>query len=88
MCILYNESQCGKTELDSPFFHFDHQLQKYTRHDKSTVLTPSEMSDTMKNNSGVNNLHFNIVGFRRNYLDNLFDDTGVYSYGKLKQRIK
>ena len=84
--ILHNESQDGKTELDSTFFHFKHQLRKYIRHGKSSVLTPSDMSDAMKYNNGLRNSHFNIVELNRNYLDKLFDDKGTY-YGKLKQRI-
>ena len=87
MRILHNEPQDGKTGLDSSFFHFKHQLREYICHNKSSVITPSDMSDTMKYNRGVRNFHFNIVGFSQNYLDKLFDDKGAY-YRTLKQRLK
>ena len=85
--IIHNESQDGKTELDSSFAHFKLQLRKYIRHYKSSVLTPFDMAKAMQYNGGVCNYRLDIVSFSRNYLDYLFGDKGEY-YGKLKQRLK
>ena len=85
--LIHNESQDGKTELDSSFFHFKLHLKKYMNHYKTSILTPQDMARAMEYASGVKNFRFDIVEFNRTHLDLLFDSNDKY-YGALKNRIK
>ena len=85
--IIHNESQDGKTELDSAFFHYKFQIHKYISATKGSVLTPGDMLKAMQYGKGLNNSNFFVILFDRKRLFELFDDKGKL-YGKLKDRLK
>jgi hypothetical protein len=85
--IIHNEAQDGKTELDSSFFHFKNQINKYVIGNKTSVLTPSDMAEAMKYKGGLKNSRFDVILLDRNWLDILLDDKGQF-YGLFRQRMK
>ena len=61
--LIHNEAQDGKTELDSSFYHFKHQLHKYIGRFKASVLTPNDMTKAMNYGKGLKNSQLDVVQF-------------------------
>ena len=85
--LIHNEAQDRKTELDSSFYHFKFQLKKHVRKTKGAVLTPCDMARAMEYSNFITNSIFDMLQFRRNQLDELFDENINYC-DKLKTRVK